>query len=204
MSFIADDGFSFLDTYRDRSNGGDESENERSHVSSKKDFDFSFIGYRDRIDDEDESDSDHSHLIPSSSMSEEEGNDEQECMCHTGADSFELPQSPAAAETPVEGLEDSDDEDEGVEGGWGELIASFGELDKCDEGTSGEGSGCHFDFNFSFGESKSTEEEGDDDEEEISSEGDVFPQTNTTDVMITYDQEETRNHRSGSGSILVD
>ena len=47
MSFIADDGFSFLDTYRDRSNGGDEGENERSHVSSKKDFDFSFIGYRE-------------------------------------------------------------------------------------------------------------------------------------------------------------
>ena len=45
--FFVDDDFSFLDTYRDRSNGGDESENERSHVSSKKDFDFSFIGYRE-------------------------------------------------------------------------------------------------------------------------------------------------------------
>ena len=100
--------FSFLGTYQeDRSDGEDESDNERSHMSSKKDFDFSFIGtYRDRSDDE--SDSDHSHLNPSSSMSEEE--DEQECMCHTGADSFELPQSPAAVETPVEGQEDSDDE----------------------------------------------------------------------------------------------
>ena len=110
MSFIADDGFSFLDTYRDRSNGGDESENERSHVSCElKEGLWLFFHWlpRDRIDDEDESDSGHSHLIPSSSMSEEGGNDEQECMCHTGADSFELPQSPAAAETPVEGLEDS-------------------------------------------------------------------------------------------------
>ncbi|KAL7490441.1 hypothetical protein ACHAWT_000030 [Skeletonema menzelii] len=57
-------------------------------------------------------------------------------------------------------------------------MASFGELDKCDEGTCEEGSGCDFDF---VGESTSTKEEESDDEEEILSEGDVSPHTNTTD-----------------------
>jgi len=127
MSFIADDEFSFLDTYRDRSDGEDESENERSHMSL-----FSFLGtyQEDRSDGEDESDNERSQTSSSSSFSVLEGNDEQECMYYTDADSFELAQSPAAVETPVEGLDDSDNKDEGVEGGWGELMALFGELDK--------------------------------------------------------------------------
>mmetsp|Transcript_12008 Transcript_12008/g.19841 ORF Transcript_12008/g.19841 Transcript_12008/m.19841 type:complete len:438 (-) Transcript_12008:41-1354(-) len=124
MSFFADDEFSFLETYQeDRSNGEDESDNERSQMSSKEDDDFSIL----------------------------EVNDEEE---------------------------DSDNEDVGVEGLWDELMASFGELDKCDEGTCEEGSGCDFDF---VGESTSTKEEESDDEEEILSEGDVSPHTNTTD-----------------------
>jgi len=43
MPFFADDDFSFLDTYRDRSDDEDESDNERSQMSSKKDDDFSFL-----------------------------------------------------------------------------------------------------------------------------------------------------------------
>ena len=38
-----DEDFSFLDTYRDRSDDEDESDNERSQMSSKKDDDFSFL-----------------------------------------------------------------------------------------------------------------------------------------------------------------
>ncbi len=85
-------------------------------------------------------------------------------------------------------------------------MASFGELelDKCDEGTSGEGSGCHFDFSFSFGESKSTEEEGDDDEEEISSEGDVFPHTNTTDPSGEANNDATPRRSFSVDEVLRD
>ena len=81
MSFFGDDDFSFLDTYRDRSN------------------------------DEDESDSEHSHMNSSSSSSD--GEDNEQDRTYTGVDSFELPQSPAAADTPVEGQEDSNDEQKG-------------------------------------------------------------------------------------------
>eukprot|EP00574_Skeletonema_japonicum_P001218 CAMPEP_0201739072 /NCGR_PEP_ID=MMETSP0593-20130828/45583_1 /ASSEMBLY_ACC=CAM_ASM_000672 /TAXON_ID=267983 /ORGANISM="Skeletonema japonicum, Strain CCMP2506" /LENGTH=152 /DNA_ID=CAMNT_0048233313 /DNA_START=42 /DNA_END=497 /DNA_ORIENTATION=+ len=93
MPFFADEDFSFLDTYRDRSDDEDESDNERSQMSSKKDDDFSFLDtYRgDRSDDEDQSDSDHSHSNSSSSMSEVEGNDEEECVYYTGADSLSYP-----------------------------------------------------------------------------------------------------------------
>ena len=43
MPFFADDDFSLLDTYRDRNDDEDESDNERSQMSSKKDDDFSFL-----------------------------------------------------------------------------------------------------------------------------------------------------------------
>jgi len=83
----------------------------------------------------------------------------------------------------VEGQEDSDSDDEDIEGVWDVQMASFREVDKCDEGASEERGG-DFDFGFFFGESTSTEEEEEeesDDEEVISSEGDVSPHANTTD-----------------------
>jgi len=93
---FGDDYFSFLETYQERSNDEDESDNERSQMSSSSSFSvFS------------------------------EGNDEQECT-FTCTTSFDLPKSPVGPDTS-ESQEDSDNEDEGVEGGWDELIASFRE-----------------------------------------------------------------------------
>ena len=93
---FGDDYFSFLETYQERSNDDDESDNERSQMSSSSSFSvFS------------------------------EGNDEQECT-FTCTTSFDLPKSPVGPDTS-ESQEDSDNEDEGVEGGWDELIASFRE-----------------------------------------------------------------------------
>ena len=52
----------------------------------------------------------------------------------------------------MEGQEDSDSDDEDIEGVWDVQMASFREVDKCDEGASEERGG-DFDFGFFFGES---------------------------------------------------
>ena len=66
---FGDDYFSFLETYQERSNDEDESDNERSQMSSSSSFSvFS------------------------------EGNDEQECT-FTCTTSFDLPKSPVGPDT---------------------------------------------------------------------------------------------------------
>lgn len=80
-SFFGVDEFSFLDTYREKSDDEDESDNERSQTSS------------------------------SSSVSEGECNNEQEFVYNTSAPSFGLPGSPAAPTNHDDSDDDDEDED---------------------------------------------------------------------------------------------
>jgi len=82
ISFFGDNDFSFLDTYRDKCNGEDESDDDRSQI---------YIG---------------------SSSSDAEDNEQDCNYIGVDSFDFEPPQSPVAPDTPVEveGQEDSDGE----------------------------------------------------------------------------------------------